>query len=147
MDICRLEWNSLVRLSINCPTTAGLVDADSPSLAVGTVEDSTLWLSEDRVRLFYDMLRRQLRDHVILEKLPPSKLVDRRSARAGVPPTDSATTSRASGVPAVLDGRVNKNQIKRMEKRRCRAEARAAERALIGLSTRLLQNRCRIFGP
>ncbi|EYC34793.1 hypothetical protein Y032_1434g3874 [Ancylostoma ceylanicum] len=112
------------------PTGPGVIDPSSPCFAVGQVPDIAKCLYEDRARLFYNVLRNQLSTYVNLEELPPSNYVRHRPVgRAGKPPTASMEKAQ-SGVPTALQSNINKNRLKRQEKRRIRSAARAAERAM-----------------
>ncbi|EYC04907.1 hypothetical protein Y032_0085g1856 [Ancylostoma ceylanicum] len=113
------------------PSGPGVIDPSSPCFAVGQIPDVTKWLYEDRARLFYDVMRNQLWPHVQLEILPPSNYVRHRPCgRAGKPPREDAQ----SGISiASVKGGINKNKLKRKQKRWIRSAARATERALQSL--------------
>ncbi|KAL6737984.1 hypothetical protein Aduo_011585 [Ancylostoma duodenale] len=113
------------------PSGPGVIDPSSPCFAVGQIPDVTKWLYEDRARLFYDIMRNQLWSYVQLEALPPSNYVRHRPCGgAGKPPREETQ----SGIPIAADkGGINKNKLKRKQKRWIRSAARATERALQSL--------------
>ncbi|KAL6740846.1 hypothetical protein Aduo_014159 [Ancylostoma duodenale] len=94
---------------------ASMISADSPSLEVGITDDPKLWISEGR-------------------PLPSSKFAGHKAHKAGVPPSAVfAPHSSKAGFPPLVEDGINKNRLKRQQKRRNRNAARAAVKALENL--------------
>ncbi|VDP01740.1 unnamed protein product [Heligmosomoides polygyrus] len=87
-------------------------------------DDDKSWIPEAGVRKFYSKMADVLSSWFSLEALPAPKFESTRPHKAGNPPRGS------EGCSKVVEGGINKNRLKRQQKRLNRSKARAAAKGL-----------------
>ncbi|VDO99677.1 unnamed protein product [Heligmosomoides polygyrus] len=110
------------------PAHTGVIPADSPCLEVGMIDDEKAWIPEALVRTFYSKIAEVLSSWFSLEALPPPRIENTRLHKAGNLPRGS------EGCSKVVEGGINKNRLKRQQKRINRSKAKAAAKGLEQLS-------------